>query len=286
VIDDGIVQRLSETSFVLNSSSAHAGMITDWLEQWSQCEWPNLDVSIDDLTSQWACFTVAGPMARKVLQSLDVEADLSRQSLPHLSIVQTHVAGWPARIARVSFSGELSFELSVPAGHGPAMLRAIGQAVTEEGGCPYGIEALMTLRLEKGYFHVGTDTDGTSCPDDVGWSGTARNKARDYIGRRSLERPANREPGRRQLVGLEPVDRGERLTIGGHFSEGPGHGSDGWISSACFSPTLQRWIGLGLLRDGRNRLGEQVPVYDEGEHYAVRVVSPAFHDPQGARLDG
>lgn len=284
LIDDGICTRLGQEHFLLNTSSAHVALISNWLERWAQCEWPELDLVIDDVTNQWACYTVAGPQARQLLHSLRPSFGIAANELPHMAWTSGRLADLPARIARVSFSGELSFEVSVPAGHGVELLSAIAGHGAVLGLEPYGIEALMLLRLEKGYLHVGTDTDGATSSDDVGWGAVARRKSGDFIGRRSLERPANRANGRRQLVGVEPVAPQQQLRIGGHFSAGKGHGTQGWITSAGFSPSLQRWIGLGVLSDGRARTGQTVGVYDHGHSYQVRVTSPCFYDPEGHRL--
>jgi sarcosine oxidase subunit alpha len=196
----------------------------------------------------------------------------------------------PARVARVSFSGELSYEISIAARHAGAMLQAIVAAGQAFGIQPYGIESLMVLRAEKGYLHVGTDTDGSSTPDDVGWGEVARRKQGDFIGRRSLERPANRAADRKQFVGLEPLEAGRPMRPGGHLLLGadrqPPGLTDGWVTSACYSPTLDRTIALGVLRGGRARLGETVTVCDEEERFSVKVVSPVFYDPSNARLNG
>jgi sarcosine oxidase subunit alpha len=199
------------------------------------------------------------------------------------------VAGLQSRIARVSFSGELSYEISVPARFAGSLLEAIMEAGQPFGIEPYGIESLMVLRAEKGYLHVGTDTDGSTTPDDVGWGEVARRKAGDFIGKRSLERPANRDTDRKQFVGLEPVDPDQALRPGSHLLIGtdrrPPALTDGWVTSACQSPTLGRPIALAMLRGGRKRIGETVTVCDEEQRFNVKVVAPVFYDPANARLN-
>jgi sarcosine oxidase subunit alpha len=231
---------------------------------------------------------VAGPRARETLQALGVDVDLSAAALPHMAAAQGTVSGLPARIVRVSFSGEVSFEISVPARRGTAFLDAILEAGKPFEITPYGVEALMLLRLEKGYLHVGTDTDGSSTPDDVGWGEVARRKDRDYLGRRSLFRSGNRDPDRKQLVGLEPLEPGRALRPGAHLLIGenrqPPATTDGWVTSAAFSPTLERHIALGVLSGGRERLGEIVTACDESDRYPVRVTSPVFYDPDNQKL--
>jgi len=288
IIDDGVCVRLDADHFLLNTTSGGVGRIGAMLEEWLQCEWPDLRVLVADQTTQWANFTLAGPRAREVLAALGTDIDLAPDALPHMAAAEGAVAGLRARVVRVSFSGEASFEVNVPARNAGAFLGAVLEAGAPHGITPYGVESLMVLRAEKGYLHVGTDTDGSSTPDDVGWGAVARRKPRDFIGKRSLFRAANMDAERKQFVGLEPLDPGRALRPGGHLLLGadrqPPALTDGWVTSACFSPTLGRHIALGLLRGGRGRMGETVTVCDEQERSAARVVSPVFHDPENARL--
>jgi len=290
IIDDGVFIRMAEDHFLLNTTSGGAARIAGMLEEWLQCEWRDLEVLVDEVTEQWACFTVAGPRARDVLTALGSDIDLSAEALPHMAFASGQVAGLPARVARVSFSGELSYEISIAARRGAAMLQAILAAGQPFGIEPYGIESLMVLRAEKGYLHVGTDTDGSSTPDDVGWGDVARRKQGDFIGKRSLQRPANQDSERMQFVGLEPLGAGGDIRPGGHLLLGadrqPPARTDGWVTSACHSPTLDRRIALGVLRGGRDRLGETVTVCDEERRFNVKVVSPVFYDPTNLRLKG
>lgn len=288
IIDDGVIVRLAEDHFLLNTTSGGARRIAAMLEEWLQCEWSELRVLVDDQTEQWGCLTVAGPRAREVLTALGTDLDLTAGSLPHMAAARGRIAGLQARVARVSFSGEQSYEISVAARETASLLEKILAAGAPFGIQPYGVESLMVLRAEKGYLHVGTDTDGATTPDDVGWGAVARRKAGDFIGKRSLERPANRLADRKQLVGLEPTDPRQVIRAGGHLLIGtdrrPPALTDGWVTSAYFSPTLGRPIALGMLRGGRHRLGQAVTVCDEGSRFDVKVVSPVFYDPANARL--
>jgi sarcosine oxidase subunit alpha len=288
IIDDGVFLRLAANHFLLNTTSGGVGRVGAMLEEWLQCEWPDLRVLVDDQTTQWANFTLAGPRARAVLSALGTDIDLAPAALPHMAVAEGSVAGLPARVIRVSFSGEASFEVNVPARHAGGFLEAVLDAGAPHGITPYGVESLMVLRAEKGYLHVGTDTDGATTPDDVGWGAVARRKPGDFIGKRSLFRTANMSGERKQFVGLEPLDANRALRPGGHLLLGanrqPPALTDGWVTSACFSPTLGRHIALGVLRGGRDRLGETVTVCDEGERSAARVVSPVFYDPQNSHL--
>jgi sarcosine oxidase subunit alpha len=288
IIDDSVFVRLAQDHFVVHTTSGGAQRIAEWMEEWLQCEWRDLQVIVHDATSQWACFTLAGPRAHETLAGLDCAGDLSKGVLPHMATAGVSINGIEARILRASYSGEASYEISVPVRLGGALLRAIMAAGAPCGIEPFGIEALMILRTEKGLLHVGTDTDGSTTPDDVGWGHVARRKNRDFIGRRSLSRPANTAAGRKQLVGLEPVDSDEPMAAGGHLLLGEGNAppaeTDGWVTSACYSPNLERHIGLGMLRDGRSHMGATVLVCDEARQYRARVVSPVFVDPENHRL--
>jgi sarcosine oxidase subunit alpha len=288
IVDDGVFVRLGENHFLVHTTSGGAARITEQMEDWLQCEWPHLRVLVDDCTSQWANFTLAGPKARDVLAKLGTDIDLSPEALPHMAAACGLVMGLQARVVRVSFSGELSFEINIPARHGTEFLKVALHQGEEFGICPYGVESLMVLRLEKGYLHLGSDTDGSSTPDDVGWGRVARSKSTDYIGRRSLFRSANQDPNRQQLVGLEPLDAAQELQPGAHLLAGENRQApaktEGWITSGCYSPNLQRHIGLGVLAGGQRRLGEIVTVVNERKTFHARVVSLVFFDPQNERL--
>jgi sarcosine oxidase subunit alpha len=205
-----------------------------------------------------------------------------------MAVAQGTVAGLAARIARVSYCGELSFEVNVAARSAPTLFDAILAAGAPLGITPYGVASLMVLRTEKGYLHVGTDTDGSSTPDDVGWGHVAHGKSGDFIGKRSLTRPANLNPESKQLIGLKPLDPNQRIRPGGHLLLGAGRQApaltDGWVTSACYSPTLDHYIALGALRGGSKRLGEVVTVCDEDHRFNVKVVPRMFYDPSNSRL--
>jgi sarcosine oxidase subunit alpha len=288
IIDDGVFVRLAADHFLVNTTSGGVARIAAMMEEWLQCDWRDLRVLVDDTTTQWANFTIAGPRARQVILALGTDIDVSARSLPHMSAATGTIAGLAARIVRVSFSGEASFEVNVPARSACGFLEAVLKAGRPLGIAPYGVEPLMVLRTEKGYLHVGSDTDGSSTPDDVGWGRVARAKQADYIGKRSLFRPANLESGRKQFVGLEPLDPDQRMQPGAHLLTGkdrkPPAETDGWVTSACFSPTLERTVALGVLRDGRQKMGEILTACDEDRLFSVKVVPPSFYDPDNLRL--
>lgn len=285
IVDDGTIARLGPEHYVITTTSGGAGRIASWLDEWRQCEWPELDVVVTPVTTQWATVALAGPHARAILAKLPSDVDLSPAAFPHLHVRTGTVAGAPARVYRVSFSGELGYEINVPARYGAALWRALEDAGREFDVAPYGVEALLLLRLEKGFLHVGLDTDGTTSPADVGWGEIALRKQADFVGKRSLLRPENVRGDRLQLVGL--VGRDDVLVPGAHLRlDGTTEGSDGWVTSAAASPTLGKRVALALLRGGRARLGESVRVLDLGREGRAEVVATPFYDPKGERLNG
>jgi sarcosine oxidase subunit alpha len=198
--------------------------------------------------------------------------------------------GIPVRILRASFTGEVTFEISIASRYGKSLWDKVAEAGKQFGITPYGIEALEVMRTEKGYLHVGADTDGNSNPLDIGWAKIIEKKTDDFVGRRSLQRPAEMESGRLEFVGLESVNPKTPLPIGGHFVDGASAkipaASHGYVTSSCMSPTLNKAVGLGILRDGSARMGEVVNIYNKGKMTMARVVATAHLDPKGERLNG
>jgi len=284
IIDDGTIARLDAGRFVVTTTSGGAGRIAQWFEEWRQCEWPHLEVFVTPVTSQWATIAVSGPNARELLLQVDTDIAIDRESLPHMQVREGRIAGAPARLYRVSFSGELGYEINVPAGQGARLWRELLSAGKELGVVPFGIESLLLLRLEKGFLHVGADTDGTTTPADVGWGEIAMRKKADFVGKRSLSRSDNLRGDRLQLVGLS-ADDPEVLVAGAHLRlSDTTEGSDGWVTSAAVSPALARPIALAMLRGGRRRLGETVNVHDLDRRCVASVVTTPFYDPKGERL--
>lgn len=287
VIDDGVFARFAEDHFVVNTSSGAADRIAAWMEEWRQCEYPNLQIIINAVTSQWAVITLAGPRARDVLSRVPGIADISAEALTHMSLTEGSLKdGTAYRLQRVSFSGEVSYELSVPSVSAMKYLELLFSLGQEFDIAPIGIEAILVLRAEKGYLHVGVDTDGTTNPIDVGFGKIVDNKGRDFVGARSLQRKSDQDEHRRQLVGFEVEGNGD-FEAGAHFLEatGDGHRSSGIVTTAYKSPTLGKFIGLGLLERGHARLGDEVDVFDDGNITKVRIVDACFYDPQGERMN-
>ena len=281
IADDGIFVRLAEDRFLVHTTSGGADRIALALEEWLQCEWTDLAVVTLPATSQWAVMTISGPSARETIAAVGTDIDLA--DFPHMAYREGTIAGFAARVLRASFTGEASYEISVAARHAVALAERFGAA----GVVPLGVEALNILRTEKGYLHIGVDTDGTTLPGDVGMAGPMAKKASDFVGRRSLLREDAMRADRLQLVGL--LSDGPLLAVGAQvLAPGgavPGR-SDGHVTSSVFSPTLDRPIALGLVRAGRSRVGESVEIYDVGRRSRATIVEPVFVDKTGERLNG
>jgi sarcosine oxidase subunit alpha len=285
VIDDGTVGRLGREHFLVTTTSGGASRVAAWLEEWRQCEWPDLQVFVTPVTTQWATFAIAGPRARQLLARFRTDIAFDWRSMPHMSLREGRFAGVAARLYRVSFSGELGYEINVPARYGAALWTEILKAGADFGVMPYGVETVLLLRLEKGYLHVGVDTDGTTAPADVGWGAVAAKRKTDFIGKRSLARPDNQRADRLQLVGVTDAEASVLLP-GAHLRlTGTVEGTDGWVTSASHSPALGKTIALALLRGGRARHGEKVTVHDLDRRCEATIVSPTFLDPEGKRLN-
>jgi sarcosine oxidase subunit alpha len=289
VFDDGVVTRLAEDHFLVGTTSGHAAAVTELFREWLQCEWTSLRVLVEDVTACWAVANIVGPRSRAVLERLASGMDVSRDSFPHMAAKQGAVAGIAARIARVSFTGELSFEVAVPWGAAEALWHALMTAGTAEGIAPFGVEALMTMRVEKGYLHIGADTDGTTLPQDIGLGEIMRRKPMDFVGRRSALRPDGLRDDRRSLVGLAVTDGDPTpLPIGAHVlpagTTRPQPG-EGWVTSSIWSPTLAEPLALAMVARGQARIGERVRVWDLDQWREARIAPVRSYDPEGARLD-
>ncbi|SDF43923.1 N-methylglutamate dehydrogenase subunit C [Limimonas halophila] len=288
VDDDGTTSRLGETHYVMTTTTGKAGSVMARLERHLAVDWPELRVDVASVTEQWATMALAGPKSREVLARVVEDADVSNEALPFMGVTTATVAGVPGRIFRISFSGELAYEIAVPADYGRAVWERVMAAGADLGIAPYGTEALGVLRTEKGH-PVAAELDGRTSPGDLGLGRMLSGK-KDYIGRRALEREAFHDEGRKVQVGLVPVDASHKLRPGSQLTaeEQPEIPATllGHISSTSFSPELGHSIALAFLERGREREGEvvyaQYPLY--GETVAARVTSPVFVDPEGARL--
>ena len=289
VYDDGVVARIAADRFHVTTTTGGAPRVLALMEDYLQTEWNELNVWLTSTTEQWAVIAVQGPAARSVLAGL-VDIDISAPAMPHMSVAAGHICGIPMRLFRVSFTGELGFEVNVPADFGPAVWEAIWDAGQPHGMTPYGTEAMHVMRAEKGYIIVGQDTDGTVTPDDVGLAWTIGKGKPDFVGRRALQRPAMGAADRRQLVGLTTKDPQTVLEEGAQvMSERrvpPPTRPLGHVTSSYYSTVLGRSIALGLVSGGRARMGQTLYVPMASGEAAVEVTSPVFHDPEGKRLHG
>ena len=291
VMDDGTVARLAPDRFFVTTTTANAGKVMQHLEFCHQVLRPHLDVSLLSVTDAWAQVSIAGPRAREVLQAaLDPGTDLSNAALPHMAFTEASIGGVPARLYRLSFSGELAYELGVPAEYGEAAMQHLMECGAPFGLTPYGTEALGVLRIEKGH-PAGGELNGQTTARDLGL-GKLVSQRKDCIGRRLAERPALVDPQRPVLVGLKPVDGAAPIRAGAHLYA-PGAETNtanglGHVTSACFSPTLGHPIALALLADGAARIGQRVRVLDpvRGGDVGAEVCPPVFVDPEGGRTRG
>ncbi|MET0183196.1 MAG: sarcosine oxidase subunit alpha family protein [Caulobacterales bacterium] len=289
-LDDGSVARFSDQHFFITTTTANAARVMQHLDFCRQVLRPDLDVSTASATEQWAQYSVAGPKSRALLQRLLPTLNISNAVFPHMSALMTQWRGIPLRLYRLSFSGELAYEIAAPAHYGDALMRALFECGAEFGVTPYGTEALGVLRIEKGHA-AGNEFSGQTTAHDLGF-GRLLSLKRDYIGRVMAERAALTDPMRLRLVGLRPVDPQMRLTSGAHLlpiGAAPSASvDDGYVTSVAFSPSLSHWIALALVRNGPNRLGERLRFYDpvRGGNGEVELCAPVFVDPTGERVRG
>jgi sarcosine oxidase subunit alpha len=289
VFDDGVVTRLAADRFFLTTTTGNAAVVLDWLEEWLQTEWTDLDVFCTSVTEQLANATLVGPRARQLLGSLTPRLPGGAAGLPFMRLRETEIAGIPARIFRVSFSGELSYEINVPAEYGPALWERLVEAGAAHGITPYGTEAMHVLRAEKGYIIVGQETDGSVTPVDLGFGAMIRPED-DFLGRRSLARPDAVRPDRKQLVGVLPENPEEVIPEGAQLVAELGGTPPlpmiGHVTSSYYGPRLGRSFALALVEGGRSRHGQAVWAPLPDRIFAARLCPPVFYDIDGSRRDG
>jgi sarcosine oxidase subunit alpha len=290
IMDDGVVGRLAADRFHVTTTTGGAPRVLNHMEDYLQTEFPDLKVWLTSTTEQWAVIAVQGPKARETIAPLIEGIDLTREAMPHMSVREGRVCGYPARLFRVSFSGELGFEINVPSGHGREVWEAVHAAGRPHGITPYGTETMHVLRAEKGYIIVGQESDGTVIPDDVGLAGMIGKMKPDFVGKRSLTRADMQRTDRKQLVGLLTVDPNVVLEEGAQVVADASVPLPvpmlGHVTSAYRSSTLGRSIALAMISAGRARKGERLTVAMLGGDIAVEVTEPVFFDREGTRLDG
>ncbi|MYA36045.1 MAG: sarcosine oxidase subunit alpha family protein [Gammaproteobacteria bacterium] len=287
VMDDGVMARLGENHFYLTTTTGGAARVLDWLELWLQTEWPELNVYLTSLTEHYSTIAVAGPNSRALLEALGCDIPLDKESFPFLTVRTANLAGMPVQLFRVSFSGELAFEINIGSHFAPDMWRKVMEAGREFDIAPYGTETMHVLRAEKGFVIVGQDTDGSVTPVDLGMNWLL-SKEKDFLGKRSLRRPDCLREDRKQLVGLLSSDQRTVLPEGTQLIEDIVRTEPvpmcGHVTSSYDSACLGHPVALALVAGGRARKGENLFAALPGrEPLPVQVVSPAFYDPRGER---
>ncbi|GAA4786524.1 2Fe-2S iron-sulfur cluster-binding protein [Actinomycetospora chlora] len=294
VRDDGTVLRLADDRFLVTTTTGNAAAVLDAMEEWLQTEWTDLRVRLTSVTDHWSIMAVAGPRSRDVVGAVFGDLDVSNDAFGFMTWRDTVLDGTPVRVARISFSGELAYEVHVSAWHAPAVWDRLVAAGERYGITPYGTETMHVLRAEKGYPIIGQDTDGTVTPHDLGMSWAVSTKKPDFVGKRSFARPANRDPARKQLVSLLPDDAATLLPEGSQIVElradgrlpAPPVPMLGHVTSSYRSAELGRPFALALVKGGRDRVGETVHVPVAGELVPARIGPTVLVDPEGARRDG
>jgi sarcosine oxidase, subunit alpha len=287
VFDDGVAMRLAEDRYLVTTTTGGAAAVLDRFEEWLQTEWPELRVYCTSVTEQWAVVAIGGPRARSLVAAIGTDVDLTAEAFPWMTWRDGVVAGVPSRICRVSFHGELSYELHVAAWHG----RHVWDAVMDAGATPYGTEAMHVLRAEKGYVIVGQDTDGTVTPHDLGMGWIVNPSKGDFVGKRSLVRTDTTRPDRKQLVGVFTDDTDLLLAEGTQLVADEVPTSTpvpmvGHVTSSYRSPTLGRTFALAQVKGGRAMRGETIFTPGRTGPISLRIVDPVFYDPEDRRRDG
>jgi sarcosine oxidase subunit alpha len=288
VTDDGVTSCLAENHFLMTTTTGGAAAILEWLELWHQTEWPELDVYFSSVTDHWATMTITGPEARKLLAEM-TDIDLDRDSFKFMEWRAGKVAGVPARVYRISFTGELTFEINVQANYAMHVWQTLFKHGEKYGLTPYGTETMHVLRAEKGFIIVGQETDGSVTPEDLGmqWC-VGYDKPFSWIGKRALTREDTKRENRKQLVGLKPKDPTVVLEEGAQIVFDPKHAIPmpmaGHVTSSYYSPTLDSGFALAVVKGGLNKMGETVylPMAD-GQVHEAEIVSTVFYDPKGER---
>lgn len=286
--DDGVIGRLTDDRFHITTTTGGAARVLNMMEDYLQTEWPDLKVWLTSTTEQWATIALNGPNARNLLAPFVEGLDISDEAFPHMSIAECSVAGFPARLFRVSFTGELGFEVNVPARHGRALWETLFAAGQKYDICPYGTETMHVLRAEKGFIIVGQDTDGTVTPYDAGAGWAIGKNKPDFVGMRALNRPDLTAKGRKQLVGLLTDDGVSKLEEGAQIVLDPNQPIPmkmvGHVTSSYHSEAAGRPIALALIEGGHGMTGETVYIPMPDRTIQATITGTVFYDPENARL--
>jgi len=288
ITDDGVSARLAPDRFHLTTTTGGAARVLNMMEDYLQTEWPELDVWLTSTTEQYAVIALQGPNARKVLEPLVEGIDLSAEAFPHMAIREGKICGIETRLFRVSFTGELGFEINVPTAYGRAVWEQLMAQGAQYDITPYGTEAMHVLRAEKGFIIVGQDTDGTITPFDAGLDWAVGKKKPDFVGKRSMARPDIVAPGRKQLVGLLTDDPNVVLEEGAQIVADPNQPIPmtmiGHVTSSYWSETLGRSIAMALVAGGHDMTGGTLYIPMPGKTHTAKVSGVVFYDSEGARL--
>ncbi|MGB0845002.1 MAG: glycine cleavage T C-terminal barrel domain-containing protein, partial [Alphaproteobacteria bacterium] len=288
IMDDGVTSRIADDHFVMTTTTGGAANVLAHLEDYLQTEWQDLQVYLTSVTEQWATATIAGPNARRLMQDVCKDIDLSNEAFPFMSWREGEVLDLPARVFRISFSGELAFEINVPADYGLALWQGLIDEGRKYNITPYGTESMHVLRAEKGFIIVGQDTDGSMTPFDMGLGGMVSKVKPDFVGKRSLSRIDIVAEGRKQLVGLLTTDPNEVIPEGSHLLNEPTKEYPapmlGFASSSYFSPNTNTSIAMALVKGGLDRMGDTIyAARSDGSFIECKITSPVFFDKEGAR---
>jgi len=288
VFDDGTTTRISENHFHMTTTTAQAVNVLAHLEYYLQVVWPELNVNVLSTTEQWAGAALAGPNSRELLSKLFPETNILNEALPFMGYKESDLFDVPARIFRISFSGELAYEINVESSYGTFMWEKIIEFGQEMNIEPYGTEALSTLRIEMGHV-AGSELDGRTIPYDVSLEGML-SKKKDFIGKRSLTREAFLNPKREKVVGVIPLDKKTTIPEGSHLVKDGNASSPnpklGHVSASCWSVEYNNPFSLAIIQDGKNRIGEKLYAVSplNNKNIAVEIVSSHYVDPKGERV--
>lgn len=291
VFDDGVTTRLSENRFLMTTTTSGAAKVLDWLEEWLQTEWPDLNVFCTSVTEHWATIALVGPKSRQLIKKLSPNLDVSNENFAFMENRHAPVAGIPARIARISFSGELAYEINIESWYAKELWREIFKQGKEFNLTPYGTETMHVLRAEKGFVIVGQETDGTQTPQDLGMDWIV-SKKKEFIGKRSFRRSDTAKSDRHHLVGLMPIDKKKLLPEGAYivnkdsFKNNSKNSHIGYVTSSYTSDVLERTFALAMISNGRNKIGQIVEVPLGNEIIPAEIVDSVFYDKENRRRDG
>ncbi|BCH63855.1 sarcosine oxidase subunit alpha [Agrobacterium vitis] len=290
IYDDGVVGRLAEDRFHVTTTTGGAARVLNHMEDYLQTEFPELNVWLTSASEQWAVIAVQGPKARDIIAPFVEGIDISNEAFPHMSVAEGKFCGVPTRLFRVSFTGEVGFEINVPSDYGASVFEAVWKRAETMGACLYGTETMHVLRAEKGYIIVGQDTDGTLTPDDANYGWAVSKKKTDFVGIRGLKRPDLVQEGRKQLVGLKTKDPNDVLEEGAQIVANPNQPKPmtmlGHVTSSYWSENLGQSIAIATVAGGRARMGETLYVPMPDKTIAVEVTDMVFYDKEGSRIHG